>query len=45
MAVPQQAAPQQSSAAVGNNDTVPSIDTTYPENFLALYSKLIYQIV
>jgi hypothetical protein len=45
MAVPQQTAPQQSSAAVGNNDTVPSIDTTYPENFLALYSKLIYQIV
>ena len=45
MAVPQQASPQQSSAAVGNNDTVPSIDTTYPENFLALYSKLIYQIV
>lgn len=45
MAVPQQAAPQQSSAAVGNNDIVPSIDTTYPENFLALYSKLIYQIV
>ena len=45
MAVPQQAAPQQLSAVVGNNDTVPSIDTTYPENFLALYSKLIYQIV
>jgi hypothetical protein len=45
MAIPQQTAPQQSSAAVGNNDTVPSIDTTYPENFLALYSKLIYQIV
>jgi len=45
MVVPQQTAPQQSSAAVGNNDTVPSIDTTYPENFLALYSKLIYQIV
>ena len=45
MVVPQQTAPQQSSAAVGNNDAVPSIDTTYPENFLALYSKLIYQIV
>ena len=45
MVVPQQTSPQQSSAAVGNNDTVPSIDTTYPENFLALYSKLIYQIV
>jgi rare lipoprotein A len=45
MAVPQQTTPQQSSAAVGNNDIVPSIDTTYPENFLALYSKLIYQIV
>jgi len=36
---------QQSSAAVGVNDIVPTIDTTYPENFLALYSKLIYQIV
>lgn len=36
---------QQSSAAVGANDIVPAIDTTYPENFLALYSKLIYQIV
>jgi rare lipoprotein A len=46
MAVPQQISPpQQSSVAAGNNDTVPSIDTTYPENFLALYSKLIYQIV
>jgi hypothetical protein len=45
VAVPQQTSPQQSSAAVGNNDIVPSIDTTYPENFLALYSKLIYQIV
>ena len=35
----------QTSAVSGGNDTVPSIDTTYPENFLALYSKLIYQIV
>jgi hypothetical protein len=33
-----------SDAAIGN-DVVPAIDTTYPENFLALYSKLIYQIV
>lgn len=36
---------QQASAAVADNNVVPSIDTTYPENFLALYSKLIYQIV
>lgn len=36
---------QQTSAASSGNSIVPPIDTTYPENFLALYSKLIYQIV
>lgn len=36
---------QQTSAAASGNSIVPPIDTTYPENFLALYSKLIYQIV
>lgn len=33
------------SASVAENNVVPSISTTYSENFLALYSKLIYQIV
>lgn len=33
------------SATTGATDIVPAINTTYPENFLALYSKLIYQIV
>jgi len=45
MVVPQQSASQPTSATSESNDSVPSIDTTYPENFLALYSKLIYQIV
>lgn len=36
--------PQQS-AASGGNSTVPSINTSYPENFLAMYSRLIYQVV
>lgn len=36
---------QQTSAASPGSTMVPPIDTTYPENFLALYSKLIYQIV
>jgi len=36
---------QQTSAASPANSIVPAIDTTYPENFLALYSKLTYQIV
>lgn len=36
---------QQTSAASPASSMVPPIDTTYPENFLALYSKLIYQIV
>jgi hypothetical protein len=45
MIAPQQQSPQQSSISSGSNDVVPGIDTTYPENFLALYSKLIYQIV
>jgi hypothetical protein len=35
----------QTSSSVSNNDVVPSINTTYSENFLALYSKLTYQIV
>lgn len=35
----------QTSSSVSGNDIVPSINTTYSENFLALYSKLIYQIV
>jgi muramidase (phage lysozyme) len=43
--LPTQQQSSQASAVSGGNDTVPSIDTTYPENFLALYSKLIYQIV
>ena len=43
--VPTGAESPQASQAVGTNDVVPGIDTTYPENFLALYSKLIYQIV
>ena len=38
-------AQQQTSAASPGSTMVPPIDTTYPENFLALYSKLIYQIV
>lgn len=42
---PQQQSPQPVSNTVASNDNVPSIDTTYPENFLALYSKLIYQVV
>lgn len=33
------------SNVVDSNDSTPSINTTHPENFLALYSKLIYQIV
>ena len=33
------------SDAVDSNDSTPSINTTHPENFLALYSKLMYQIV
>jgi muramidase (phage lysozyme) len=45
MAVPQQTAPQQTSAASGVNDQVPAFSTTYSENFLTLYSKLIYQVV
>jgi len=36
---------QQTSAASPASSIVPAIDTTYPENFLALYSKLTYQIV
>lgn len=36
---------QQTSAASPSSSIVPPIDTTYPENFLALYSKLTYQIV
>lgn len=40
----QQESPQASSTASGN-DIVPSISTMYSENFLTLYSKLIYQIV
>lgn len=39
------AANSPSSAAVDPSEGPPPIDTTYPENFLALYSKLIYQIV
>jgi len=35
----------QNSESIGSNDVVPTINTNYPENFLALYSKLIYQIV
>jgi hypothetical protein len=35
----------QTSSSISNNDVVPAINTTYSENFLALYSKLIYQIV
>lgn len=38
-------APSQTSSSVGGNDIVPAINTTYSENFLALYSRLIYQIV
>jgi hypothetical protein len=34
-----------SSAASGGNSTVPSINTTYPDNFLAMYSRLLYQVV
>ena len=33
------------SSTSGNNDTVPSFGTSYSENFLTMYSKLIYQIV
>jgi len=36
--------PQQS-AASGGNSTVPNINTTYSDNFLAMYSRLIYQVV
>jgi hypothetical protein len=43
--VPLNTSQQQTSDASIGNDVVPAIDTTYPENFLALYSKLIYQIV
>lgn len=35
----------QTSSSVSSNDIVPAINTTYSENFLALYSKLTYQIV
>jgi hypothetical protein len=45
MPVPQQAVSQPTSFASEGNDIVPAFSTTYPENFLALYSKLIYQIV
>lgn len=34
-----------SSVASPSNDSAISVDTTHPENFLALYSKLIYQVV
>lgn len=34
-----------SSVASSDNDSAISVDTTHPENFLALYSKLIYQVV
>ena len=45
MVVPQQSASQPTSVSSEGNDTAPAFSTTYPENFLALYSKLIYQIV
>lgn len=45
MIVPQQSASQPTSVSSEGNDTAPAFSTTYPENFLALYSKLIYQIV
>lgn len=45
MVIPQQSSPQQSSASAAGNDVVPNINTSYSENFLALYSKLTYQIV
>jgi len=34
-----------SSTVASSNDSAISVDTTHPENFLALYSKLIYQVV
>jgi len=34
-----------SSVASPSNHSAISVDTTHPENFLALYSKLIYQVV
>jgi muramidase (phage lysozyme) len=34
-----------SSVASPSNDSAISVDTTHPENFLALYSKLTYQVV
>ena len=34
-----------SSVATPSNHSAISVDTTHPENFLALYSKLIYQVV
>ena len=34
-----------SSVASSSNHSAISVDTTHPENFLALYSKLIYQVV
>jgi muramidase (phage lysozyme) len=45
MVVPQQSSSQPTSASSESNDIAPAFSTTYPENFLALYSKLIYQIV
>lgn len=35
----------QASATAAVNDTVPEIDTSYSDNFLTMYSKLVYQIV
>lgn len=42
--ISQNESPETSSSPEANDNT-PSINTTHPENFLALYSKLIYQIV